>query len=156
MSGDSSRIAMELVMMLGHVVKSQGLGVLFGPDCGFRCFGDVTGDDDRIRVPDVSFVAKGRITPEQSAAGYIEVVPDLAVEVVSPNDKARELNEKLEEYLRAGVKLVWIIHPKTKTVDVHRPSGDNTRLNATDNLSGESVISGFECKVSELFPTLPT
>lgn len=154
-SGDSSRIAMELVLLLGQIVKANNLGVIFGPDCGFRCFSSAD-DPERVRIPDVSFISAGRITPEQSAAGYIEVVPDLAVEVVSPNDKARELDEKLEEYLQAGVKLVWIIQPKTQTVEVHRPDGSDSRLRKTDTLSGESVIPGFECEVGELFPALPT
>lgn len=154
MSGDSSRIAMELVMLLGQFVKIHGLGTIFGPDCGFKCFGPAE-DPERVRMPDVSFIKSGRISAEQSAAGYVEVVPDLAVEVVSPNDKASELNEKLEEYLQAGVKLVWIVHPKTRTVAVHRADGSSSRLHDADALSGETVVPGFECNVAELFPQLP-
>lgn len=154
MSGDSSRIAMELVLLLGQVVRSRNLGIIFGPDCGFQCFGPPT-DPERIRIPDVSFISAGRITAEQCAAGYIEVVPDLVAEVVSPNDKALELNEKVEEYLGAGVKLVWVLHPKTRTVEVHRPDGSDSRLHEADTLTGETVVPGFECRVGDLFPALP-
>ncbi|MEZ6130089.1 MAG: Uma2 family endonuclease [Planctomycetaceae bacterium] len=154
-SGESSHIAVLLIGLLTPFVSKGKLGYLFGADCGFQCFGLTTGDADRVRKPDVSFVATGRITQVDYQAGYVPVVPDLAVEVVSPNDKARELDEKLEEYLQAGVKLVWIVHPKTKTVDVHRPDGSDSRLRADDKLTGEDVIPGFECQVADLFPEVP-
>jgi hypothetical protein len=78
--------------------------------------------------------------------------PDLAVEVVSPNDRVSELDEKVDEYQRAGVKLILIIHPETRTVDVLRSDGSVSRLRAEDELSGEDVIPGFRCVVGALFP----
>ncbi len=154
-SGESSHIAVLLIGLLTPYVTKEKLGYLFGADCGFQSFGATTGDAQRVRRPDASFVATGRITQAQYTAGYVPVVPDLAVEIVSPSDRAHELDEKLEEYLQAGVKLVWIIHPKTKTVDVHRPDGSDSRLRTGDTLTGEAVIPGFECQVAGLFPEIP-
>jgi Uma2 family endonuclease len=154
-SGESSHIAALLIGLLTPMISPGKLGYLFGADCGFRCFGSVTGDFDRVRRPDVAFIAAGRITREGYEAGYVPVVPDLAVEVVSPNDLAHHLNEKIDDYLRAGIKLVWVIDPGTKTVEVHRPDGSDSRLRKGDQLSGEDVIPGFECQVENLFPEVP-
>ena len=151
MSGESSAVASRLVWLLSVIVNEQNLGIVFGSDCSYQCFEDVTHDADRVRKPDVSFIRSGRLTQEQFQKGHIPVVPDLAVEVVSPNENANELEEKLEEYLSAGVKLVWVIHPRTQSVSVHRPEGSDSRLHATDELSGEGVVQGFRCRVGDLF-----
>ena len=79
------------------------------------------------------------------------IVPDLAVEVVSPNDLSEEVEEKVDEYLRAGVRLVWVVHPQRKTIRIHRADGTVQDLRQTDELSGEDVIAGFRCPVSEVF-----
>lgn len=152
--GESSHIAALLIAYLGQVVLKDDLGHVFGSDCGFQCFGSTTGDENRVRRPDVSFVAKGRLDQSQYQAGFISVVPDLAVEVVSPNDKASELNSKLEEYLQAGVQQVWILQPTTKTIDIHASDGSVRRLHSDETLTAEPMIPGFECPVSNLFPTL--
>ena len=80
-----------------------------------------------------------------------DLAPDLAVEVISPNDLASEVNEKIDEYLSAGVSLVWVIDPDSKTVSVYRKDGSTARLRESDELSGEDVIPGFSCKVNDIF-----
>lgn len=156
MSGESSHIAILLAAALLQFVRKNDLGCIFGSDCGFQCFEATTGDPERVRRPDVSFVAKGRLTQEEYERGFITVAPDLAVEVVSPNDRASELSTKLDEYLQAGVKQVWILQPKTKTVDVHLADGTSRRLHASDMLTAESMIPGFQCLVGDLFPEIAT
>jgi Uma2 family endonuclease len=74
------------------------------------------------------------------------------VEVVSTNDLAQDVNEKVEEYLQAGVPLVWEVYPESRTVLVHRPNSTVTKLHATDELTGEDVFPGFRCQVAEFFP----
>lgn len=83
--------------------------------------------------------------------GHCRIVPDLVAEVVSPNDYYSDVEEKAKEYLGAGVCLVWVIDPRTKTVRVHRQDGSETRLGASDELLGEEVIPGFRCRVGDLF-----
>src|ERR1700722_11666707 len=116
---------------------------------GYQCFPD---HPKKVRKPDVSFVKGERFTPELLETGFLPIAPDLAVEVISPNDLASEVVEKTEEYRRAGVLLIWIIDPVSRIVDVYRQSGAFTRLRDTDELTGDDVLPGFSCRVSELFP----
>jgi Uma2 family endonuclease len=102
----------------------------------------------------VSFVRFDRLPGGRLAKGHEKVIPDLAVEVVSPNDRAEEIEIKVGEYLRAGVQLVWIVHPETQTVQISRPDGSSQRLGASDELSGENILPGFRCLVGELFPPM--
>lgn len=153
MSGLSSEVARKLAGRAGMFADEQGLGHTFGPDCGYQCF---PFDPGRVRGPDASFIRADRISAEELESGHISVAPDLAVEVISPNDQAFELNRKIEEYLRAGVRLVWVIDPLSRTVDVYRPQGSDNRLREHDELSGEDVLPGFRCPVRELFPIRPS
>jgi Uma2 family endonuclease len=109
-----------------------------------------------VRRADVSFIRKERYPWDQLAEdGYTTIPPDLAVEVVSPNDTVSGLVEKIGEYLRAGVRLVWIIDPPTRTVQVWRSDQSGAWLGAEDELSGEDVVPGFRCRVADLFPVPP-
>ena len=99
-----------------------------------------------MRRADVSFIAADRYPLDQlSREGYSSIAPDLAVEVISPNDLAKDLDEKLEDYLRAGVKLIWVINPETRTLQVYYPDGTSRRLHEADEVSGDerdSWLSG--------------
>jgi Uma2 family endonuclease len=88
---------------------------------------------------------------ERVPKGDIAIAPDLAVESVSPNDTYEEVEVKVGEYLRAGVRLVWVISPETRTLLVRRPDKTATTLDTTDTLGGEGVIPGFTCLVGDLF-----
>src|SRR5262249_53669864 len=105
-----------------------------------------------VRKPDVTFVRLDRMPRVPGAEGYIDIAPDLAVEVVSPNDLAYELEAKVVEYLDAGVSLVWVIDSEARRVRVHRRDGSVSWLREKDELSGKDVIPGFRCPVSALFP----
>lgn len=130
------------------VNPNEQLGVAFPQDTPFACFPDPA----TIRKPDFAFIATGRYTQaEQDASGYIRVVPDIAAEVVSPNDYAYDVDRKVEEYLEAGVKLVWVVQPEAKYVDVHRANGGFQRLQLADALSGEAILPGFKLPLGEFF-----
>jgi Uma2 family endonuclease len=116
---------------------------------GYQCF---PASPEKIRRPDVSFIAKERLSKDLLAHGYIYIAPDLAVEVLSPNDLAYEVDQKVDEYLSAGVRLIWIVNPEKRTVTIHRPSGTVTKLNDQDVVDGEDVLPGFRCPVHEFFP----
>ena len=93
-----------------------------------------------VRRPDVSFVKRGRLPGDVSPDGWIKIPPDLAVEVVSPNDVVEELEAKLEDYQKAGIPLVWVIYPKRRKARVFRLDGTEVVLSEDDELSGEDII----------------
>jgi Uma2 family endonuclease len=146
----SSRVAVSLARRLDVHCEALNLGWVMDAECGYACF---PWKPRRIRRADVSFIAVDRLPPEeQRSQGYVTISPDLAVEVVSPDDRVSKLDEKVDEYLRAGVKLVWIINSETLKVQVWRSDGSVTSLRAGDELSGEDVLPGFRCMVEDLFP----
>ena len=97
----------------------------------------------------------GRFPDEQLPPGHAHLAPDLAAEVVSPNDTYEEVDEKIEEYLRTGVRLVWVISPHNHTIRVYRANGSSHSLRENDELDGEDVLPGFRCPVRDLFPRPP-
>ena len=143
---------MAIGIILGAFIRSRKLGHLFGTDGGYQCFAD---DPKKVRKPDVSFIRLGRLPEERVPKGYATIAPDLVVEVISPGDVAYEVDEKVEEYLGAGVKLVWVVNPRNQTVLVYRPKGAAlgtiTAVSQGDKISGEDVLPGFEVRVPEFF-----
>lgn len=115
---------------------------------GLQCFSDAP---NRISRPDVTFVRKDRFKPAYFPDGYLTIAPDLVAEVVSPDDTAYEMDEKVEQYLAAGVALVWVVNPETKIVEIHRKDGSVTKLHVHEQLAGEDVLPGFGCPVQTLF-----
>ena len=148
MGAESSWIASNLIVLMAVFYRGRVPGHLFTTDCGYQCYSD---DPGKVRKPDVSFVRKGRFPKDRIPKGYIRIAPDLAVEVLSPNDLADDAEAKVEEYLDAGVRLVWVISPKAETVTVYRDDRSAVKLHEADELSGENVLPGFRCKVSDLF-----
>jgi len=147
----ASQVASNLnYFMVGHC-KPNGLGWVLESSCGYQCF---AWKPSLVRRPDVSFIERGRLPAESHwSEGYVTIPPDLAVEVTTPNDEVYKLEEKVEEYLRAGVRLIWVIHPEVRVIEVIRGDGSGYRLRAGDELSGEDVVPGFCCPVASLFPT---
>jgi Uma2 family endonuclease len=140
----------KLTQILGADCERTGVGRVVSPSCGYRCF---PWKPRQVRRPDISFIARERLPAEsQWSEGYVTIPPDLAVEVTSPSDGVYELEEKVEEYLRAGVRLIWVIHPEVRTIQVIRGDGSGYRLRAGDELTGEDVVPGFRCLVGSLFP----
>jgi len=146
----SNLIALEIGGILRNHCREHNLGWLFAAEHGYRCF---PWKPSRIRRADVTFIRRERYSREQlSQDGFTSIPPDLAVDVVSPNDLVGDLDEKVQEYLRAGVKLIWVVRPKVRTVQVFRGDGSESWLREHDEISGENVVPGFRCKVGSLFP----
>ena len=101
------------------------------------------------RRPDVAFLAKERVPENKRQAS--PVPPDLAVEIVSPSDISYDVEEKALEYLEAGTRMVWVIHPVTRMVTIYRTPTDIKILTINDTLTGEDVVEGFQCTVVEIF-----
>jgi Uma2 family endonuclease len=144
----SSLIAAEIVGLLREFARPARLAWVFGADGGYRCFrGGLT-----VRIPDVSVVLRERLPVESIGEGWLTIAPDIAVEVVSPNDRFNDVEGKIVDYLAAGTRLVWVVNPERRWVSVHRNNGTTNRLLEGDELTGEEVLPGFRVRVGDLFP----
>jgi len=143
---EESCIGMRIGRLLGNFVDPRDLGVIAGAD------GTILLDIDLVRIPDVSFVSLGRLPggklPDQPVPA---LVPDLVVEVISPSNTPKEMDEKLQEYFEKGVRLVWYVRPRSRVVDVYTAPDHFTRLTASMRLDGGDVLPGFSVQVGELF-----
>jgi Uma2 family endonuclease len=151
MATSSSRVASILGRKLGNHAEDQGLGRVLMETLHWI---DETGN--LKRRPDVSFVSYERwpksrpITDEEAW----DVVPELAVEVVSPSDKADDLLEKIEEYFASGVLQVWVIYPRRRVAHVSRSFTEISVVKEAGELEGGSVLSGFHLSLERLFEEL--
>jgi Uma2 family endonuclease len=119
---------------------------VLGPDAEYRL------GPDAVRRPDVSVILAGRLPASGLEQGRLRIPPDIAVEVLSPNDLASAREAKLTDSLDFGVRLVWIVDPASRTVTVYEADGAARRLRAADALNGGAVLPGFRCAVADLFP----
>ena len=152
MSGLSSWVGLEVGARLRNFVVEHQLGWVFGADAGYQCFADAP---DKVRKPDVSIVAKDKL-PNGPTDGHLRVAPDLAVEVASPNDSLRDTDRKVEDYLAAGVRSVWLIDPNVRIVQVIRANGTSLRLRDPDELTEPDILPGFRCYVRDFLPPIST
>ncbi len=135
-------ISMNLSSLLHLHVRENQFGRVYTSDTGFQV-------GERFLIPDIAFISTDRLPTDRSKA--FPVPPDLAVEVVSPSDTLRRIEDKVFAYLEAGTQLVWVLSPTSKTVTVYRSETDITLLTRNETLSGEEVVEGFSCQVAELF-----
>jgi Uma2 family endonuclease len=136
----------NVVRILGNFVFQQGKGYLTSNDSGVL----LEKGPDTVRGPDVAYYEDATTFAELHPK-YGEVPPRLAVEVLSPNDRAAKLLRKINDYLRCGVGLVWVIDPESRTVTVHRPGQSQVEFAENQELTGEDVLSGFRCRVADFF-----
>jgi Uma2 family endonuclease len=141
------KLAARLTVALGRYVEEKGLGEVYAAETGFK----LRADPDTVRAPDASFVRLERAEEVGDAKGYFPGPPDLAVEVLSPNDTVREVEEKVAEWLAYETPLVWVVSPKLRTVTVYRSATDVEMLTEKDELDGENVVPGFRYPVAKLF-----
>jgi Uma2 family endonuclease len=139
--------AFRIGMVIGQFVYPRRLGHVVAAETGFR----LRRNPDHVRVVDCAFVAAGRLPSGPSPTGYLDLAPDFVVEVVSPGDTATEIDERVEDWLRAGTAIVWVANSTRKTMMVWRGLGQAERRSSDDELDAEPVLRGFRCKVSELF-----
>lgn len=152
MGWESEWIGVNLLGLLWSHCQQTQCGWVNGANAGYQCFRQAVPDDPhRVRKPDVSFIARERLRREEMPTGHCDIVPDLVAEVISPNDLYYEVNEKVDEYLRAGVRLVWMLDPCTRSIRVHRADGSLQDLHVSDELTGELVVTGFRSTVRAIF-----
>jgi Uma2 family endonuclease len=145
----SSWVGGEIYGRLREYCRTHNAGWVWPADSGIQCFAD---DPNRVRKPDSYFVRRNRLPRDWAEQGYLRIPPDLIIEVVSPDDLADTVDENVEEYLQAGVRLVWVAHPVARTVHVYRADGTIEGRRAHQEIDGEDILPGFRCLVRDLFP----
>jgi Uma2 family endonuclease len=148
MGAESSYVGGELYYHLRAHCRTALLGWVFPADTSYQF---IPGRPNLVRKPDVSFIRLGRLPNETLPPGHIRIAPDLAVEVVSPNDLYYEVEEEVAEYRSAGVRLIWVVVPPTRTVLVRRLDGSIAEVGEAGELDGEDAVPGFRCPVRDLF-----
>jgi len=106
---------------------------------------------DTVRGPDVTFLRRARLPAPEEAHKFIEGAPDLAVEVVSPGDRAGEIARKVAGYLASGTRLVWVVYPRKRLVVVHTPDGGKRLMRESESLDGAGVLPGFTLPLADVF-----
>jgi Uma2 family endonuclease len=149
MGSESSHVGGRLFSRLDRFREGHNLGIFWPADNGFQCFPHEPG---LVRRPDISFVRRGRLPGDVPPKGWVKIPPDLAVEVVSPNDSSDQLEEKLADYEKVGIPLIWVVSLTSRTVMVYRADGSVSRLREDDELSGEDVVPGLRCPIREILP----
>jgi Uma2 family endonuclease len=141
-------ICLNIGSILRDYAKRSGLGAAVGNDAAVR----TTRDPDTLRGADVAYYTYDRFPRTERKAVIPKVAPDLAVEVNSPSNRPGETRQKVTEYLNAGVLMVWVVDPESRTVSIERPNGaEPIVLNETDILENLPELPGFRCLVSEFF-----
>jgi Uma2 family endonuclease len=128
-------------------VRRYELGRVLTGDVGFI----LRRNPDAVRAPDVAFMSNERAARVTRWRGYLEVPPDLVVEVISPSNTQAEMQSKVHDWFEFGVRLVWLVYPDTRSVQVVRSLQERLDLTESATLDGYDVIPGFACQVSELF-----
>jgi Uma2 family endonuclease len=144
---DHGRITIRLTLPIAqHVVKHR-LGEVYAAETGFK----LGSNPDTVRAPDIAFIRQQRVDEVGATKGYWPGAPDLAVEVLSPNDRVVEVEEKVSEWLMAGTRQVWVVSAKLQTVTVYRSTTDVLVLTEKDSIGGGEVLPGFNIQVKEIF-----
>jgi Uma2 family endonuclease len=137
----------KLTVPLAQHVEGLGLGLVAGAETGFV----LARNPDTVRAPDIAFVRQDRVPGTGNPRGFWDGAPDLAVEVISPSDTYSEVEEKVDDWLAAGARMVWVVNPRRCTVTVYRSRTAIAILAENDVLDGQDVVPGFTCRVGAIF-----
>jgi Uma2 family endonuclease len=156
-SGAHGAAVSRLTVALGQHVYAHGLGELFSEATGFL----LERGPDTVLCPDLAFVAKGRLPAGKLGAPFPEIAPDLAIEVISTSDRPATVRTKIAEYLRLGVRCVWVFDLAERRIQVHAHGvvGPESRITTTelgedDVLEGGDVLPGFRYRPADLFAAI--
>ncbi|MCS7207081.1 MAG: Uma2 family endonuclease [Dehalococcoidia bacterium] len=147
--GVHGSIVTRLASAMAQVARANKSGEVLSGDVGFIL--RLPYDPERVRAPDIAFLAAHRLPQGRLPEGFLDGPPDLAVEILSPSDNPIEIQQKVRDYLEAGTRLVWVVAPRAKTITVYRPDGSARLLREHDTLDGEDVLPGLRVPLSEVF-----
>ena len=142
-------VAGRLYRAIAEFVDAHDLGQTFAAETGFK----IASDPDLVRAPDASFVRKDKL-PAALPKGFLEGVPDLAVEVVSPEDRKRGVAEKVNMWLAHGAVSCWVADPAARTLTIHRTSQEPIRMTSHEELRDEPTLPGFRLPLKIVFARL--
>ena len=148
-SRDHERTVIRTGRHMDIHVDTHGLGEVYGSNRGY-----VTDPDSpaTLRMPDISFVSNARLNQPELAGMLYDGAPDLAVEILSESNTPAEIAQKVDEYLNAGGKAVWVTDIDARTLTVHTPNAPPLTLADTDTIDGADYLPGFACLVADLLP----
>jgi Uma2 family endonuclease len=138
-------ITATLTIRLGNHIDLTGAGRLFTGDTGFR----LTREPDTVRAPDIAFIRRERL-PSPIPDSYVELAPDLVVEILSPHDRPGETLAKVGDWIDAGTRMVWVVDPQRRVTRIYRHDGTESTISEADALNGEDVLPGFSCSLSSI------
>ena len=138
-------IALKIAHIIATFLDDHPMGKVYGDNVGLVL---PTGN---LRSPDAFFVRMEKLPGGKSPITFGELVPDLAVEVLSPGDRPRYVANKIGEFLECGVSLVWVVDPRTQTVTAYRSLSNIQQFSAQDTIAAEPILPGFTCLVSRFF-----
>lgn len=144
---DHGRIAARFGRWMGNFVEDRDLGHDFAAETGVN----IERDPDTVRAPDYGFISYERMAEPPPSRGYADVIPDLVLEVISPNDRQPEIDAKTQMWLDAGVRLVLVAYPETREVHAHHEDGSVVRYGVGDTVVGDPVLPGFTCSMDDIF-----
>lgn len=144
---DHGSVTGRLTIRLGQHVLDNRLGEVLAAETGFV----VARDPDLVRAPDIAFVSRDRIPKGSRPTSFWSGAPDLAVETMSPSDTVLDVDEKVQEWLVAGMRLVWVLNPRQCSVKIFRSNSSVQMLKGNEMLDGEDVVPGFRISVAEIF-----
>jgi Uma2 family endonuclease len=140
-----AEIVIKIVRIIATFLDDTPIGKVFGANVGLIL------PNGNLRSPDVSFVRLEKLPNGKSPVTFGELVPDLAVEVLSPSDSPRRVLQKIGEFLECGVPIVWLVDPRAQTVTEFRSLSQTQQFTATDTITAEPILPGFACAVSRFF-----
>lgn len=141
------RVTMSFASHLAQYVEVNQLGAVYAAGTGFV----LSSNPDTVRAPDMAFVSQARVEAVGEVEGFWSEAPDLAVEVISPEDSYSEVEEKVFAWLDAGTKMVVVINPRQRSATVYKSPTDIIALAQADVLAGGDIVPGFELAVREIF-----
>lgn len=141
------RLAMRVALRLAAHVAEHGLGTVYAAETGFK----LASDPDTVRAPDVAFVTRERVEAVGDTEKYWPGPPDLAVEVLSPDDRYHEVDEKVAEWLEAGCRMVIVVNPRRRAATIYRSPNHVQLLTANDTIDGGEVVPGWTLPLRDLF-----
>jgi len=141
------RIVMRLSTPLDLHVRRNNLGAVYAAETGFK----LRSNPDTVLAPDIAYISQHRVREVGNVPGYWPGAPDLAVEILSPNDRISEVDDKVSQWLASGVREVWVVNPKPRTITVYRSFTDIVTLTEKDLVDGRDVVPGFQLAVADIF-----
>lgn len=128
-------------------VEDNDLGEVFGAETGYK----IKENPDDVIAPDVSFISRKRLPESEIPDGYLTTVPELVVEVISPNDRKAKIEEKLKAWFDFGVTVAILIFTNNRFIRVYRSPENFITLHESDTLVLEDILPGFSYPISKLF-----